>query len=176
MASKKESYLFVDGYNIINNWPELRQLSKMTLDLARERLEEYMLEYQAYMDVRVIVVYDAYKIRGAKEKIVNKSGLKIVFTQERETADRYIEKQLHKLGKDYRVKVATSDWVEQQVVLGRGGTRISARELHLQYKNMKERIEIKTQKKVSKKSEEVLLEDLIDDDLREKLNNMLKKS
>lgn len=176
MASKKESYLFVDGYNIINNWPELRQLSKMTLDLARERLEEYMLEYQAYMDVRVIVVYDAYKIRGAKEKIVNKSGLKIVFTQERETADRYIEKQLHNLGKDYSVKVATSDWVEQQVVLGRGGTRISARELYLQYKNMKERIEIKTQKKVSKKSEEVLLEDLIDDDLREKLNNMLKKS
>lgn len=176
MANKKETYLFVDGYNIINNWPELRPLSKMRLDLAREKLEECMLEYQAYMDVRVIVVYDAYKIRGAKEKVINKSGLKVVFTQERETADRYIEKQLHELGREFRVRVATSDWVEQQVVLGRGGTRISARELYLEYKNMKEKINIKTQKKNSRKNEEVLLEDLLDEELIKKLNKMLKKS
>jgi len=127
MDSRYENYLFVDGYNIINNRSELRQMSKLGLDIAREALEEKMIEYQAYMNVNVIIVYDAYAIRGSKEKIMNKFGLQIVFTKERETADRYIEKQLHNLGKEHRVKVATSDWVELQVVLSRGGVRISAR-------------------------------------------------
>lgn len=175
MDARYENYLFVDGYNIINNWTELRELSKIALDLARETLEDKMIEYQAYMDVNVIIVYDAYAIKGSKEKITIRSGIEIVFTKEKETADRYIEKKLHELGKKHRVKVATSDWVEQQVVLSRGGIRVSARELYLEYKNMKESIQNKTRKRIIKKSKELLLEDLIDDDLKKRLADMLKK-
>lgn len=140
MGKKKnsyEEYLFVDGYNIINAWSNLKELSKISLEVAREELIEIMAEYQSFTGVKVIIVFDAHMVKGNSGKKENIKGVDVIYTRERETADQYIEKVLDEIGRGKTVKVATSDWLEQQIVLGRGGTRLSARELEVQVKNMK---------------------------------------
>jgi predicted RNA-binding protein with PIN domain len=126
---KPKEYLFVDGYNIINSWDNLRKLSDVSLETARNELIEIMSEYQQYTGIKVIVVFDAHLLKGSigRKEIINK--VEIVYTKEGETADQYIERTLDRIGRIKKIRVATSDWMEQQVVLGRGGTRISAREL-----------------------------------------------
>lgn len=140
MRSQGKEYLFVDGYNIINAWETLRQLSRLSLDTARLELIDLMAEYQAYTGIKVIIVFDAHLVKGSREKKEAIKGVEVVYTKEKETADHYIEKTLDSIGKRKKVRVATSDWVEQQIVLGRGGTRLSARELQLEVKNVKKRI------------------------------------
>lgn len=140
MGKKKnsyEEYLFVDGYNIINAWSNLKELSKISLEVAREELIEIMAEYQSFTGVKVIIVFDAHMVKGNSGKKENIKEVDVIYTRERETADQYIEKVLDEIGREKTVKVATSDWLEQQIVLGRGGTRLSARELEVQVKNMK---------------------------------------
>lgn len=140
MGKKKnsyEEYLFVDGYNIINAWSNLKELSNISLEVAREELIEIMAEYQSFTGVKVIIVFDAHMVKGNSGKKENIKGVDVIYTRERETADQYIEKVLDEIGREKTVKVATSDWLEQQIVLGRGGTRLSARELEVQVKNMK---------------------------------------
>lgn len=127
-------YLYIDGYNIINAWDELKKLSKLNLELARERLIEICSEYQAYSGTYVIIVFDAHLQRGHKEMVEEKLGVKVVFTKERQTADQYIEQEIDKYGNKRKITVATSDFLEQQLVMGRGARRISARELELQIK------------------------------------------
>lgn len=126
---KPKEYLFVDGYNIINSWDNLRKLSDVSLETARNELIEIMSEYQQYTGIKVIVVFDAHLLKGSigRKETINK--VEVVYTKEGETADQYIERTLDKTGRIKKIRVATSDWMEQQVVLGRGGTRISAREL-----------------------------------------------
>lgn len=128
----RKEYLFVDGYNIINNWEELRSISLEDLESSRNKLADIMAEYKVCTGIEVIIVFDAHMVKGGCGKVQKYKGIEIVYTREHETADSYIEKTLDRIGRVKRVRVATSDWIEQQVVLGRGGTRISARELKLE--------------------------------------------
>lgn len=123
-------YLLVDGYNILFAWDDLRALAAKNIDSARDALTDRMSEFQgASPDLTVILVYDAYKVRGRGRSIVRTGGIRVVYTKEAETADAYIEKTVHEIAGDHQVLVATSDGLEQTIILGEGAARISAREL-----------------------------------------------
>lgn len=121
-------YLLIDGYNIIFAWGDLKKTAEESLDLARTRLIDRISNYQAYKQLNVIIVFDAYRVKDAVRKIEKVHGLTVVYTQEAETADQYIEKTSKVLSKDYRVRVATSDNLEQVIILGHGASRVSAPE------------------------------------------------
>lgn len=146
MRGSTKEYLFVDGYNIINNWSNLRELSKQSLEVSRNELIEILAEYQSYTGTKVVIVFDAHLVKGSIEKKETIKGIDIIYTKEKESADHYIERTLDLIGRTKKVRVATSDWIEQQVVMGRGGTRISARELKLEVEHYKEMIRKKNEK------------------------------
>ncbi len=122
----REEFLLVDGYNMIFAWPELKKLAEGNLDDARVRLIDRMRNYQGYRQYPVILVFDAYQVKGNPGSVQQLGGLSVVYTKEAETADAYIEKTVHKLGRSNRVRVATSDALEQIIILGGGAMRISA--------------------------------------------------
>ena len=124
-----KEYLLVDGYNIIFAWEELSELAKMNLDSARGKLMDILSNYQGYRKMTLILVFDAYKVRGNPGSIVPYHNIHVVYTKEAETADQYIEKTTHEIGKKHRVTVATSDGLEQLIIMGQGAARLSAREL-----------------------------------------------
>ena len=125
---KGPEYLLVDGYNIIFGWEELNKLAKENLDLARTRLINIMCNYQGFRRCNLILVFDAYRVKGNHREIETEMGITVVSTKEAETADMYIEKTAHELGRNHRVRVATSDSVEQIIILGNGAIRVSAAE------------------------------------------------
>ena len=141
-SSSWKEYLFVDGYNIINSWGGLKQKADINLEEARNELIEIMVEYHHSSDIEIIVVFDAHMVKKNMGVEKEYNGIKIVYTKEFETADHYIERSLDELGRVRRIRVATSDWLEQQIVLSRGGTRISARELEMEIKRNKEIVNI----------------------------------
>lgn len=119
-------YVLVDGYNIIFAWDELRAAAEKSLDLARERLIGILRNYQGVCQNQVIVVFDAYRVKGNPGSVEHFGGVSVVYTKEAETADMYIEKVTNTLARDHRVRVATSDALEQIIILGHGCLRISA--------------------------------------------------
>ena len=119
-------YLLVDGYNIIFAWEDLKTLARESLDLAREHLVNLLRNYQGFRQIPVILVFDAYKVKGNPGSIERMGDFALVYTKEAETADMYIEKVTHELSKKHRVRVATSDGLEQVIILGHGAERISA--------------------------------------------------
>lgn len=123
-----DEYLLVDGYNIIFAWEELKELSKHSLDAARDRLIDILCNYQGFRRCHVILVFDAYKVKGGQGSMEKIHGIDVVYTKEAETADMYIEKTTHALGGKHRVRVATSDSLEQIIILGGGAIRVSANE------------------------------------------------
>ncbi len=125
----KTEYLLVDGYNIIHSWDRLKQYAKENLDLARSQLINIMCNYQGFKQCEVIVVFDAYKLPYHANEIEKVNGITVVYTKTAETADTYIEKTAHQLSKTHRVKVATSDGLEQIIILGAGALRMTANEL-----------------------------------------------
>ncbi len=125
---KGKEYLLVDGYNIIFAWESLKALAKDSLESARSRLIHLLSNYQGYRKCEVILVFDAYKIKGHATEIIQEGNISVVYTREAETADSYIERVTHQLAKDHRVRVATSDGLEQIIILEGGAIRISARE------------------------------------------------
>lgn len=124
-----EKYLLVDGYNIIFAWDDLKELSKDNLDAARGKLLDIMSNYQGYTGETVIVVFDAYKVKNGQRSVMQYNNISVVYTKEAETADMYIEKTVHKLAKNAHITVATSDGLEQMIIMGNGACRMSAREL-----------------------------------------------
>jgi hypothetical protein len=124
-----QEYLIVDGYNIINAWPELKEVFKENIEAARDKLIEIMAGYQAYKGIRVIIVFDGHLVKGNTGTHEMVDGVQVVYTKEHETADSYIEKNVKIMAKRALVRVATSDWTEQQVIMAMGGIRISASEL-----------------------------------------------
>jgi predicted RNA-binding protein with PIN domain len=125
---KKEKYLLVDGYNIIFAWKELAELSKTTIDGARGRLLDILCDYQGIKRCHLIVVFDAYRVVGHPTEYLDYHNIHVVYTKEAETADQYIEKFAHENGRKYDVTVATSDGLEQIIILGQGCQLVSARE------------------------------------------------
>lgn len=132
-----KEYLFVDGYNIINSWEEIRKKASIDLEEARNELIETLAEYHHYSGIDITLVFDAYDVKGSNRSEEVYKGIKIIFTKEKETADHYIERTLDALGRIKRIRVATSDKLEQEMVLSRGGTRLSAKELEVEILNAK---------------------------------------
>ena len=126
---QEKKYFLVDGYNVIFAWEELNEIAKVNLDGARGRLMDIMCNYQGYIDQELILVFDAYRIKGHREEVVDYHNIHVVYTREAETADAYIERTTHDMAKEHQVTVATSDRLEQMIVVGDGARRISAREL-----------------------------------------------
>lgn len=138
-----EDYLLVDGYNIIHAWDELRSLARTDLDGARRRLVDRLKNYQGWTGHNVIVVFDAYKVKGGPGSVERDGEVSVVYTKEAETADMYIEKVTYAMGKekkDHRVRVATSDGLEQLIILGHGAVRVPASELESELNNVEEEI------------------------------------
>jgi predicted RNA-binding protein with PIN domain len=131
-ANKKqnvEEYLLVDGYNIIFAWEELREMSEKNIAGARTLLMDILSNYQGYKKCHLILVFDAYKVEGNPGEVFKYHNIHVVYTKEAETADQYIEKTVHQIGRKYQVTVATSDQLEQVIILGQGGHRLSAQNL-----------------------------------------------
>ena len=126
--SKK--YLLVDGYNIIYAWDDLKELLDTNVDAARGKLLDEMSNYQGMKGMELIVVFDAYRVKGHETEITDYMNIHVVYTKEAETADQYIEKTTHEIGRKYKVTVATSDALEQVIVMGQGAYRISARDFY----------------------------------------------
>ena len=125
----EKKYLLVDGYNVIFAWKELNELAQVNLDGARLKLMDIMSNYQGYKQCELILVFDAYKVKGNIGEVSKYNNINVVYTKEAETADTYIEKVTNEIGKKYQVTVATSDRLEQMIVLSRGAVRMSSNEL-----------------------------------------------
>ncbi|WP_371320260.1 NYN domain-containing protein [Chengkuizengella axinellae] len=147
-----EEYLIVDGYNMVGDWPELIRTSEASLEEARNQLIKMLADYQGYSGMKVIVVFDAHQVPGlgAKEK---EYKIKVIYTKEKETADECIERLVTELAHRKRnIHVATSDYVEQRVIFGKGALRKSARELLLDIHESRKRVKTRIEKQSKKSS------------------------
>ncbi len=134
-VEKKKPYLLVDGYNIIFAWESLRQLAEENIDSARDKLADILCNYQGIRQCSLILVFDAYRVKGHGTEFLDYHNIHIVYTKEAETADAYIEKFAHENGGKYDITVATSDGLEQIIIIGAGCKRLSARELETEVVN-----------------------------------------
>ena len=136
----RDEYLLVDGYNIIFSWEELNELAKVNVESARTKLMDILSNYQGYKKMNLILVFDAYRVEGGQGSVQKYHNIYIVYTKEAETADQYIEKTVHAIGRKYNVTVATSDALEQVIILGQGGRRMSAHDLEEEITAMRREI------------------------------------
>jgi predicted RNA-binding protein with PIN domain len=133
-------YVLVDGYNVIFSWDNLKVLAAESIDDARTALVNILCNFQGYKKCELIVVFDAYKVKGATREVEKAGGISIVYTKEAETADMYIEKTSHKLAKNNRVRVVTSDGLEQLIILGNGALRVPSRSFYDEVRQAEEEI------------------------------------
>jgi predicted RNA-binding protein with PIN domain len=163
-----KSYLLIDGYNFMNAWWKLKGMEFGDLEEAREKLIDELIEYKWYTGENVAIIFDAYLVKGNLGKRERRRGIEVIFTKENETADSYIEKKVEMLTRDKRnhVRVATSDWAEQQMVLGSGAIRVSARELVIELESAKRNIRKKVEKT---KQNRMTVEERIDEKILETL-------
>ncbi len=138
---KGKEYLLVDGYNIIFAWDELTKIADQNLEAARNALTDMMINYRGVRKCEIIVVFDAYRVKGGTGSSEEKGNIHIVYTKEAETADAYIERTTHELGREYHVRVATSDRLEQIIILGNGAYRMSASEFYMEVMNANKEIQ-----------------------------------
>jgi len=137
---EKEKFLLVDGYNIIHAWDNLKGYVNTNMDLARTKLLDILCDYQSQNPLTLIVVFDAYQVQGGVETFSEYNNIHVVYTKEAETADMYIERLVHRLPRHYQVTVATSDRVEQVIIMGTGGTMLSAQGFKEEVDSVKKRI------------------------------------
>lgn len=147
MALVKKNITYVDGYNVINKWPKLREASRESLETAREDLIEDLAEYSFLTGENMVIVFDAYNLDRLKETVIEKYGMKIVFTKRFQTADTYIEAELARIARRHNVKVVTDDGQVQNMALVKGASRITALELKTDLDIL--RSKIKRSKKVN---------------------------
>lgn len=133
-------YLLVDGYNVIFAWDSLKELAKDNVDGARNTLINILCNYQGYKKCEVILVFDAYKVKGNTGDVEKIDNINVVYTKEAETADMYIEKVSHKLAKNNKVRVVTSDALEQLIILEGGALRVSSKEFFYEIKQAEDDI------------------------------------
>ena len=137
----RKDYLIVDGYNVIFAWDELKELAKGSFAGARERLVEMLVNYHGYRGGELVLVFDGYKVKGNPGTKEDVGGIHVVYTMENESADNYIEKLVHEIGKNYHVRVATSDGLIQLTALRMGVQRLSSRELEFEVRKALEEID-----------------------------------
>lgn len=164
-AIKREKYLLVDGYNVIFAWEELNELAKVNIDGARGRLMDILCDYQGIRKCHLIVVFDAYRVKGHPTEISDYHNIHVVYTKEAETADQFIEKFAHENGRKYDVTVATSDGLEQIIIRGQGCGLISAREFEKEVAAVKKGVVSRLQEQ--KQSGHTLMDSLSEDSRKE---------
>ncbi len=166
----EREYLLVDGYNIIFAWEDLRELAETNIEAARNKLMDILCNYQGYKGVTLILVYDAYKVKGNPGEIIKYHNIHVVYTKEAETADMYIEKTVHEIGKKHKVTVATSDGMEQVIIMGAGAVRMSAlgllEEIHLMQEEIRREHLVKSEKTGN------YLFDVMDDDMAQLMEDV----
>ena len=128
----------MDGYNIIFAWEDLKELAAVNIHAAQTRLMDVLSNYQGIKNCNLILVFDAYKVEGHREETLKYHNIYVVYTKEAETADQYIEKTVHKIGRQHKVTVATSDGLEQIIILGQGAQRMSAKGLQKEIQDSEE--------------------------------------
>ncbi len=149
MALVKKNITFVDGYNVINKWPQLKDIAKKSLQTARDNLVEDLAEYSYLTGEELIIVFDAYNLDRLKETSSIKYGMEIVFTKRFQTADTYIERELAKIARRHNVKVVTDDGAVQNLALSKGATRMTALELKHDLDSLRSKIKIRQKKSFS---------------------------
>lgn len=140
MAAMKNEFLLVDGYNVINAWDELKDLASLSLESARVKLLDIMCNFQGFKGIEIIVVFDGHLVKGNKGEETKYNNVYVVYTKEAFSADNYIERSLNYLPKDYKVRVATNDGLEQIITMGKGAVRMSARDLYDEVKQAEKTI------------------------------------
>ncbi len=166
-------YLVIDGYNVINQWTDLFDLKKDSLEDCRDRLLNMLSNYQGYKDIEIIVVFDAYMQKGGSNRIQDFDKLKVVYTKEGETADSFIERFVYLHGRSNLVKVVTSDFLEQIITMSSGGIRVSPREFRLEIQtDLKAANESGYKHKSPIKSNEIMSK--VSPDIYEKLDKIRK--
>lgn len=165
--------IYVDGYNVINSWPNLNMIKEHNFEGSREKLVEILQNYASYGGDRVVLVFDAHLVKGSLEKKERLGNITVVYTKMGETADSYIERHVNKVGRKYDVMVVTSDLLEQQLVFQRGAMRISAMEFYQEVSRICKKISNKISS--SAVSSRNLIEDRIDRKVFEKLDSIRKQ-
>ena len=142
--------IFVDGYNVVNSWPDLKQRKDFSFEAARQTLIDKLHNYGVFKACKIVLVFDAHKVMGNLEKKeeVNKN-ISVIFTKDGETADNYIEKQVNSLGRKHEIVVVTSDSLEQQTIFQRGAVRMSSLEFYNEVAKVEKSIKIKGDKNKS---------------------------
>ncbi len=162
--------LFVDGYNVINSWPNLKTVKEHSYEFSRVQLIGILQNYVAYKGYKMVIVFDAQLLKGSIQKKERQGNLVVVFTKEGETADSYIERMVNNIGRDMEVCVITSDSLEQQITFQRGATRMSSIEFYHEVIATQKKIEIEIEKRYLGKRN--WLEERIDGETLEKLEKM----
>ena len=162
--------VFVDGYNVINSWPNLKGIKDFSYEASRQQLIDTLQNYSEFKGYKMFIVFDAHMVKGSLEKKERQGNLVVVFTKEGETADVFIEKMVNNIGRKSEVSVVTSDSIEQQVTFQRGATRMSSIEFYHEVINVEKRIQMKTEKKYLEKRN--LLEDRVDEETLKKLEKI----
>jgi len=173
IKESREEYLLVDGYNIIHAWPELKSLADENMESARVELLDILSNYQGIRKSKVIVVFDAYRVQGHREEIVDYHNIHIVYTREAQTADQYIEKFAHDNIKKYNITVATSDGLEQIIIRAAGCTLLSASELKAEIDKVNEIIKQEYREKQAK--DRNYLKDALSPQAKQQMEDLMKK-
>lgn len=169
-AKPSREYVLVDGYNVIFAWAELRDLAKINIDSAREKLADILCNYRGYIQSDIILVFDAYKVEGHHTEVTEYGEIYIVYTKQAETADQYIEKTVHEIAKKYDVRVITSDATEQVIIQSKGSRLMSSREFREEIERIDE--EIRREYLDHQESKKSYMFDGLSKELREKLERM----
>lgn len=162
--------VFVDGYNVINSWPDLNKIKDYSFEAARIKLVEMMQNYAAYRGYKIFIVFDAHMVKGSMEKREKLENVMVIFTKEGETADSFIERYVNLIGRKIEVCVVTSDSLEQQLAFQRGAIRMSSIEFYNEVISTKEKINVNTKENVT--ADRTLVEDSVNKDILEKLEKI----
>ncbi len=166
--------IFVDGYNVINSWPNLKKFMNMDFDIARQKLVDILENYAVFNECKIFIVFDAHKSgRSGNRRIDISKYLSIIFTKQGELADTFIERMVHKIGKKIEIIVVTSDYLEQQTIFQRGASRTSSLEFYSDVCEVNEKINIKT-REINEVNKKFLLMDNLDDVIIDKLEKIRK--
>ncbi|GAA0745764.1 NYN domain-containing protein [Clostridium oceanicum] len=163
-------YIFVDGYNVINSWPELSKIQEYSLESSRQKLLDSLNEYAAYNKYNIYIIYDAHQTEEPEKVEKINKNITVAFTKPGETADTFIERYINNLGRKIEVSVVTSDLLEQQLIFQRGATRISSLEFYSEVKSTKNSIKNNIKKQYSKQGNK--LHDILQEDLLKQLEKM----
>ena len=162
--------VFVDGYNVINSWQNLKEIKEYSYESSRQQLIDTLQNYSEFKAYKVFIVFDAHMVKGSIEKKERKGNIVVVFTKEGETADSFIEKAVNNIGRKSEICVVTSDSLEQQVTFQRGAIRMSSLEFYHEVMNIEKTINNKTEKKYLENKN--WLEDRLDGKTLEKLEKI----